>query len=136
MSAQEQYGKLLVKSFVADASGNEISNILVGSNSGSSRHVVEVENWSTVPYDVEVEVILPQGQRRLSFDGSTDNWRAEIDSLAGGENDQGEKGIEANGGSTGKERVHCSAVKWKKAGHHRWTLATQHLPLSLVVSVD
>ncbi|QOZ36375.1 hypothetical protein [Bradyrhizobium sp. CCBAU 53421] len=136
MATQEQYGKLVVRSLIVDANGNEVSHVYIGSNSGSSRHLVEVENWSTVSFDVDVDVELPQGQRRLSFDGATSSWTANVRALADGENDRDEKGIQANGASTGHERIHCTAVKWKKAGHHRWTVATAGLPLKLAVSVE
>ena len=61
MSVQDQYGNLVVRSSVVDASGNEVDPIIMGSN--SVRHIVEVENCSTIPYDISVEVVLPQGGR-------------------------------------------------------------------------
>ena len=136
MSVKEQYGNLVVRSFVADASGSEVDTIAIGSNSDTTRHIVEVENWSTIPYDVLVKVVLPQGTRRLSFSGAADNWEADISSLAENETEQAEESISASGSTAGKERVHCTAVKWKKAKRHRWTHATNGLPLCLFVTVE
>lgn len=134
MSVQDQYGNLVVQSSVADASGNEVDPIVIGSN--SVRHIVEVENWSTIPYDISIEVVLPQGGRRLSFDGGVHSWNANIWSLAQSDTDRDETGLTASGTTAGKERVHCTVVKWKKAKRHRWTSATSRLPLSLTVSVE
>jgi len=135
MSVQDQYGNLVVRSLVADASGTEVQSIVSGSNSTPVRHVVEIKNWSTIPYDISVEVVLPQGRQRLSFDGATDRWTANIWSLARRDTERDGCGITASGGRTGKERVHCTAVKWKKAGRHRWTDAKSRLPLSLTVNI-
>jgi hypothetical protein len=135
MRVQGQFGNLVVRSFAVDAAGNEVESISRGSNSIPTRHVVEVENWSTIPYDVSVDAELPQGRSRLSFDGPAANWNATIWSLAQSDTDRDETGLTANGNAGGNERIHCAAVKWKKAKRHRWTGATSGLPLSLTIRV-
>lgn len=137
MRVQGQYGNLIVRSFVVDAAGNEVESISRGSNSKLTRHVVEVENWSTVPYDISVDVEVPQGGARLSFDGPAKTWNARIWSLAQSDADQDQTGVAASGNANAvsKERIHCIAVKWKKAKRHRWTDATSGLPLSLSIRV-
>ncbi len=135
MGVQDQYGNLVVRSFVADAAGQEVMSIDRGSNSTPTRHVVDVENWGTVPYDVSIEVELPQGTRRLSFNGQAPNWNATIWSLAQSDADRDQTDLTASGSTAGRERVYCTAVRWKKARRHRWTHATGGLPLSLTVIV-
>jgi hypothetical protein len=135
MRVQGQYGNLVVRSFVVDEAGKDVESLSRGSNSNPTRHVVEVENWSTIPYDVSVDVELPQGRSRLSFDGPAENWSATIWSLAESDTDRDETRLTANGSTAGNERIHCAAVKWKKAKRHRWTSTTSGLPLSLTIRV-
>lgn len=135
MSVQDQYGNFVVRSLIVDSASIEVSTLARGNTANPARHIVEVENWSTIPYDVAIEVELPAGQRGLSFNGAAATWDAQIWSLAHGDIDRDECGLTAGGGAPGIERIHCSLVKWKKAQRHRWTQASGNLPLSLSVTV-
>jgi len=135
--AEDLFGKFTVRSYVSGSSGQTTKQsnqfvLAIGATTGE--HMVEVENtWTTVPYDIEVDASLPQ-QKHLSFSGAS-GWQANIDNLAKDETESDKCGIDCLGTIPGSERIHCGAVRWRKAGRHYWNHATANLPLTISVSI-
>ncbi|MET4023153.1 hypothetical protein [Bradyrhizobium sp. S3.2.12] len=129
--ARKSFGNLIVASFVADASG-EVSTL--PGNTTDGRHVIEVWNGSTIPYDVDVESTFPQGINRLSFDPDGGSWTARILSLDDNETQELHRDLIVTD-DVGRERIHTVTVEWKKAGHHVWKRASSGLPITLNLQI-
>jgi len=134
MAVEDLFGNFVVRSDVSVSAGS-VTSLARGTN--DARHVVEIENWTTVPYDVEVKIVLPQGRNRLSFPTSpnADSWTANAWSLAESENHTEECELACGGSSPGSERIHCVSVRSKKAGGHKWYHSGGPLPLALTIAI-
>ena len=107
MASEDMFGNFFVRSFVEDATGEVTS---VASNALDATHVIEVENWSTIPYDVEVVSKFPQDPALLDF-GSDSYWEFSAHSLAADETHIDRSGLSGKG-RTGPERIHCTRVSY------------------------
>jgi hypothetical protein len=132
MGGKSQVGNFVIYSFVANGTG-EVTSLARGATDG--RHVVEVWNGSTIPYDIDVESTFPQGVNRTSFTPGGGSWTAIISGLADDETQDQERALAVAGSRSGSERIHCVKVKWKKAGRHVWKHAKSGLPLKLEVKI-
>jgi hypothetical protein len=135
MSVEDIYGNVVIRSRIERAA-RTVSQLARQSIDGS--HVIEVENWATIPYDVEIHVDLPQNINRLWFvvaSTKSNTWTASTWSLA--QNDIQDQSCPVTcGNNAGAQRIHCSSVRWKKAGSRIWKRPQSGaIPLSLQISV-
>lgn len=93
---------------------------MITPKSTSARHVISVENISTLPYGVRISASLPSGMRRIAFltaRGTVPDWQDHHFNIPGKASVDLEcRLLRVRGTTAGTEGLRCDTV-WKNKGH-------------------
>jgi hypothetical protein len=119
---------------VLDQVGTVLSRIDV--SVGNARHVVHVENISTLPRDARVAATLPNGTARIEFvdsSGATASWDNFVLRIPPGKTRDLECPLRRNsGGMAYNEPLQCDKV-YDRRGTLPWRQLTAGIPFQMTI---
>jgi hypothetical protein len=121
-------GLFVVRMDIVDADGQVISAI--NASTLRPRHVVEIENITTLPWDVRVYITLPYGIRSLEFANSAkSSWMGEAMRIPPSALQQvSMELVRASGANGAEESIRCVEIH-EKYGFRPWTrVVSSRLP--------
>jgi hypothetical protein len=126
-------GTFFVTAVVEDQSG-PVTQVPAGTNSAS--YVVEVENGSTLPHDVEVHCEIPTQSPKLQFShptGQSSSWSAKVHKLPSVAKSKDTCPLAAI--VLGNDRIQCFEVWYRLNAQFGWTKDRSNLPVAMQITV-
>lgn len=119
---------------VVDQSGKPVASI--NATTSGARHVVSIENISTLPRNVRVVAVLPQGLTRIAFTidgGYVDRWQKEMIHIPDGQIRTLECDlVRTRGPNATGEPIQCDEV-YDQRGTLQWKKLTKGLPFQITI---
>jgi hypothetical protein len=122
---------------VRDASGTVIGT--VDASTVGPRHVIYVENISSLPRGARAVASLPQGMRRLEFEvngASVASWDKHVLQIPAGATRELECDLNRHGRATGpNEPLQCDQVHEQRGSLPWRQLSSSNVPFQMTVNV-
>jgi hypothetical protein len=123
---------------IVDEADKPVTTVVAGAQ--GLRHVVDVENISTMPRSARVVAELPNGNRRLAFQPErrhTEEWDKFVEGIPQRESRLIECAlIWRKGPTSSEEPIQCSRI-FERRGAMEWIeLKTDRLPFQITVRVE
>lgn len=139
MSPVKVSGLFSITMDVVDGGGKSVP--LLDSSTHRPRHVITVENISSLPRDVHAFASLPHGVRRIEFIGPSNSplthWDGQVLNIPQTAKRDIESDLRRNGGPAGHaEPIQCDEIRERRGGSSlAWNKLHQNLPFQITVDV-